>query len=328
MNLFFQNILTFVLEKLFNIPGISLKRVFLTKNLGKPSEVNIPRELIPIGAELLSQGYFLNQFVSTHPQWIFPYWMENQLKPRSPGFIPQGHSPFLLNSAYRNWTAIGNLDSPHEGIVDPRGMFTPFRNSWSLHWVINENGVCFHPSIADKCLQFLDKNVPAILTHFEVFQSLNVTDRSSAFREDDHEWYTKSVELQNKSEESIHIKFGWALRPFNPEGIGFIHHIIVEHEFWTINEKEKLLFRPLIQEHDLSDYSKGDVIIHGPSSSGTISCDVGLATAVGWIDLNISPGEKVTVEAFIPIDNVASVTSLPDEKTISLHKSVNSTLDR
>jgi len=42
----------------------------------------------------------------------------------------------LTNVTQRNWTAVGNIGSPLEGIVDPRGLVTPWFDGWSLDWWI------------------------------------------------------------------------------------------------------------------------------------------------------------------------------------------------
>src|SRR5262245_47820812 len=67
--------------------------------------------------------------------WIWPHWIERQLDPASPAFVPRGHLP-LANVTNRNWTAVGNLDSPRTAIVDPRGLVTPWDGGWSLDWWI------------------------------------------------------------------------------------------------------------------------------------------------------------------------------------------------
>ena len=66
--------------------------------------------------------------------------------PRSPGFVPRGHLPFLTNVTHRNWTAVGNLDSPWEAIVDPRGLVTPWFDGWSLDWWIGADDRWHLPS--------------------------------------------------------------------------------------------------------------------------------------------------------------------------------------
>ena len=42
----------------------------------------------------------------------------------------------LTNVTQRNWTAVGNIGSALEGIVDPRGLVTPWFDGWSLDWWI------------------------------------------------------------------------------------------------------------------------------------------------------------------------------------------------
>ena len=74
--------------------------------------------------------------VTATPDWLWPFWVERQLDPESPAFVPLGDLPFLANVTHRNWTTVGNLASPWEAIVDPRGLVTPWVGGWSLDWWI------------------------------------------------------------------------------------------------------------------------------------------------------------------------------------------------
>jgi hypothetical protein len=70
------------------------------------------------------------------PDWLWPFWAERQLDPESPAFVPGGELPALVNVTHRNWTLVGNLASPRTGIVDPRGLVSPWPGGWSLDWWI------------------------------------------------------------------------------------------------------------------------------------------------------------------------------------------------
>ena len=66
--------------------------------------------------------------------------------PESPSFVPRGHLPFLTNLTHRNWTMVGNLTSPWEAIVDPRGLVTPWNDGWSLDWWVGADDRWHVPS--------------------------------------------------------------------------------------------------------------------------------------------------------------------------------------
>ncbi len=78
--------------------------------------------------------------------WVWPYWLRRQTDPASAAFVPRGHLPFLANVTSRNWTMIGNLGSAREAVVDPRGLVSPWHDSWSLDWWVRSDERWHHPS--------------------------------------------------------------------------------------------------------------------------------------------------------------------------------------
>ncbi len=52
--------------------------------------------------------------------WIWPHWLDRQLDPGAPEFVPRGDSVELHNVTGRNWTTVGNVDSSSQSVVDPR----------------------------------------------------------------------------------------------------------------------------------------------------------------------------------------------------------------
>src|SRR5918994_7640288 len=92
------------------------------QRLGEHFEVEAPGEMLPVGARTVFRALRTRSAAQIGVDWVWPYWLERQLDPTSSAFVPRGHLPFLTNVTHRNWTAVGNLDSPWEAIVDPRGM--------------------------------------------------------------------------------------------------------------------------------------------------------------------------------------------------------------
>ena len=70
--------------------------------------------------------------------------------PARPGRRPRScraaTCPFLTNVTPRNWTMVGNVGSPWEAIVDPRGLVTPWFDGWSLDWWIGADDRWHFPS--------------------------------------------------------------------------------------------------------------------------------------------------------------------------------------
>ena len=139
----------FVLRRLMGRLRITddvVRHLTTFQRLGETVEVELPGELMPIGARTVFRALRTRGATQIGPDWVWPYWLERQLDPRSPAFVPRGHLPFLTNMTHRNWTAVGNLDSPWEAIVDPRGLVTPWFDGWSLDWWIGADDRWHLPS--------------------------------------------------------------------------------------------------------------------------------------------------------------------------------------
>ena len=106
------------------------------QRLGETVEVQLPGELLPIGARTVLRALRTRAAAQIGHDWVWPYWLERQVDPTSPAFVPRGHLPFLTNVTSRNWTMVGNLDSSFEPIVDPRGLVMTWFDGWSLDWWI------------------------------------------------------------------------------------------------------------------------------------------------------------------------------------------------
>ena len=113
---------------------------------GETFDLESPGEMLPIGARTIFRALRTRAAAQIGPDWIWPYWLENQLDPSSPAFVPRGHLPFLTNVTARNWTAIGNVASTWEAIVDPRGLVTTWFDGWSLDWWIGADDRWYLPS--------------------------------------------------------------------------------------------------------------------------------------------------------------------------------------
>src|ERR1043166_3675884 len=116
------------------------------QRLGERLDLESPGELLPIGARTVFRALRTRAAAQIGPDWIWPYWLENQLDPTSPAFVPRGPLPFLTNVTARNWTAIGNVASTWEAIVDPRGLVTTWFDGWSLDWWIGADDRWYFPS--------------------------------------------------------------------------------------------------------------------------------------------------------------------------------------
>jgi hypothetical protein len=117
------------------------------QNFAQPSDVMAPRELMREGVVLQARGLMNSQAIQHNLDWVWPYWAEQQFDPSSKSFIPRAFSLTQINLTHRNWTAVGIPGIDEFPIVDPRGLLTPFYDSWSLDaWIITTGTDLLVPS--------------------------------------------------------------------------------------------------------------------------------------------------------------------------------------
>jgi hypothetical protein len=210
------------------------------QRLGETLEVEPPGEMLPTGARTLFRAIRSRAAAQIKPDWLWPYWVERQLDPRSPDFIPRGHLPFLTNVTHRNWTMVGNLGSAWEAIVDPRGLVTPWYDGWSLDWWIGAEDRWHLPSRESAVRQSLfgpsgdtprpgpsgDTSgagfVPVVETVMRI-PGGDAVQRVYAVVADEE---LVVVEIENRS--AVPVAVAFALRPYNPEGLAVVERIAME----------------------------------------------------------------------------------------------------
>jgi len=138
------------------------------QRLGETFEVQLPSELLPVGARTLLRALRTRSAAQLGVDWVWPYWLHRQLDPAAPAFVPRGHLPFLVNLTQRNWTMVGNVGSPWEPIVDPRGLVTPWFDGWSLDWWIGADDRWHLPSREVAVRQSLVGAAPVVETAMRV----------------------------------------------------------------------------------------------------------------------------------------------------------------
>ena len=121
------------------------------ERFAQPLEVKEPLEMLRAGMVFHARGLLNTGAIQHNLDWIWPFWVERQYDPGSDAFIPRAFSITHVNLTHRNWTAVGIPDFDELPIVDPRGLLTPFWDSWSLDaWLVSEDGCRLIPS-PSKC---------------------------------------------------------------------------------------------------------------------------------------------------------------------------------
>ena len=122
-----------------------------------PSEVTEPVELLRAGVLFHARGLINTKAIQNNLDWVWPYWVERQFNPADASFVPRGFSFSHINLTHRNWTAVGLPDVPYYSIVDPRGLVTPFHDSWSLDfWLLDGDKPPVLPSKLERFDQWLE----------------------------------------------------------------------------------------------------------------------------------------------------------------------------
>ncbi|MDX1711416.1 MAG: hypothetical protein R3316_09810 [Rhodovibrionaceae bacterium] len=282
------------------------------QRFAQPSEVAEPIELLRAGVVFHARGLINSRVVQHNLDWVWPYWIERQFNPYAEAFVPRGFSITHINLTHRNWTAVGLPDVEELPIVDPRGLVTPWLDQWSLDgWVVAADGRRLLPSRAEQAKQVVDLNGGVRVRTETESNGLRLT--AETWAEEVEGEPTCRVRLQavdtDQSGTSAEPgeKPGWlilALRPYNPEGISFIHDIRLsdDRQGWKVDGEPAVRFSQAPDAHHASDYKAGDVAIHlrDAADGDAVSCDVGMATAAAAFPLKAGD-DGTSVEAVVPL---------------------------
>lgn len=273
-----------------------IKIISQLQNFAQPSEVAAPLELVRSGVVLHARGLINSLAIQHNLDWIWPYWVECQYNPKNDAFIPRAFSLTQINLTHRNWTALGIPDSSEFSIVDPRGLVTPCYDGWSLDaWIIPSDGLPLIPS-----------RLSSVSQQLLMDDGLCVQTESGLNKLKLHT-QVKVIGSAQSSVCKINIKgladqTAWlviALRPYNPEGVSFIHDIaLLENQLgWQVNRKDFVYFDIPPNRYEFSYYHHGDVYNHLPSSEDkrVMWCKVGMSTAAALYKLETGVQREVIV---------------------------------
>jgi hypothetical protein len=280
------------------------------RRFSQPSEVYEPIELLRAGVVLHARGLINSRVIQNNLDWVWPYWVSRQFDPESEAFIPRAFSMTHINLSARNWTSIGLPGFPDYPIVDPRGLVMPFWDSWSIDaWLLSGQGQLFAPSqLEDQVEQRLClEDNPSVVTtsktedfHLSNEAEVNLIDND----------YVCCIRLSARSRLPAWLVV--SVRPYNPEGVSFIHQIEFHRQDrrWEINEKHNVFLGDQPDKHVISDYRRSDVSLKLQSPQQKklkITCDVGMATAAGMYRLE--PNQQRIMDVAIPLVDDRSKSS-------------------
>ncbi|HMC52528.1 MAG TPA: hypothetical protein VKI64_07180 [Acidimicrobiales bacterium] len=265
------------------------------QRLGETVEVDFPGELLPVGARTVFRAVRTRAAAQLGVDWVWPYWLDRQLDPRSPAFVPRGHLPVLTNLTNRNWTMVGNVGSSREAIVDPRGLVTPWYDGWSLDWWVGADDRWHLPSREPAIRQRLIGNAPVVETAMRVaggdiahrVYAVAGIPAGPAHQEGPAgSWPSGElavVELENAS--PVPVVVALAVRPYNPEGLAVVERIALHHRTVIVDGRPALLLPRPPALAAASTFRSGDSVNEvmqgraGGEFPQQLRCEVGLAQA-------------------------------------------------
>ncbi|MGD8429666.1 MAG: hypothetical protein PVH31_04595 [Ectothiorhodospiraceae bacterium] len=274
------------------------------QRFAQPSEVAEPIELLRAGVVFHARGLVNTRVIQHNLDWIWPYWIERQFDPHDESFLPRAFSITHVNLTHRNWTAVGLPDCAELPIVDPRGLVTPFLDGWSLDgWVLGSDGRSLYPSRCLQAGQSLETEDGVAVATEAFDDGLRLEQRAWVERRDG----VATLCIAYRARAEAGGRFAVALRPYNPEGISFIHDVALTGagHAWSVDGRRLVEFDQAPAAHFASDYQTGDVANHLDDAVGldADSCDVGLATAAALFELRA--GETRSVNLRVPLEKRA-----------------------
>jgi len=287
-----------------------IKLLSQLQNFAQPSEVAAPTELIRSGVVLHARGLINSLAIQHNLDWVWPYWVECQYDPHNDAFIPRSFSLTQINLTHRNWTALGVPGGSEFPLVDPRGLLTPFYDSWSIDvWIIPEEGKTLIPSrlsyVPQKMLMGNNLYIVTELKQDQLTLRLNAQVIGDA--------QAPICQLRITGSASIKARLVVSLRPYNPEGISFINSIslIEDSSGWQVNRENLVHFDKSPDKYLFSNYQRGDVYsrLISEENEREISCNVGLATAAALFTMPGGNAQEITISIpltknkFNPEDN-------------------------
>ena len=278
------------------------------QRLGETLEIQPPGEMLPIGARTVFRALRTRAASQVGPDWVWPHWLERQIDPSSPAFVPRGHLPFLSNVTGRNWTMVGNLGSAREAVVDPRGLVCPWFDGWSLDWWVGAEDKWHVPSRSASVRQTLVGDSPVVETRMRV-PGGDIIHRTYAMRSTADDGARDLVVVEVENDSAVPVALALAVRPYDVEGLSVIERIGLHGTTVTVDGRVALHLPREPNEVAASTFHDGDSSAHVFAGETTdhfpqhLRCEAGMAQAAFVYPLTHSTSIRVAM----PLD--------PDHRT-------------
>jgi len=296
-----------------------IKLLSQLQNFAQPSEVAAPMELLRSGAVIHARGLINSSAIQHNLDWIWPYWVECQYNPRNEAFIPRSFSLTQINLTHRNWTALGVPDGIEFPLVDPRGLVTPYYDSWSIDvWIIPKEGEPLIPSRSPHVSQKMVMGDDLCVITESILDQLKLQLEARVIGS------AKAPLCQVKITGSARAKAQLvvSLRPYNPEGVSFINSITLLEDSlgWQVNRETFVYFDKRPDQYIFSDYHRGDVYsrLSSKENEKEISCKVGMASAAAIYILEAGLVQEITISVPLTKNKIEKESYPCHQKTAKL----------
>ncbi len=279
-------------------------------HLGRPASVLFPYELLEQGLAIILSGLNNTMAIQSSPDWVWPYWVERQINPEGPEFIPTAINLIKTNLTSRNWTSIGLPDSSRESMVDPMGMLTLRPYGWSVFPYTRIDGINhFPPRMPDDSHQSLLEGIyPCVITTYTTHPALQWKSEARALSLAGEELIVYTHSLRNRSRKPLSFRFGLAIRPYNPLMVGHINKIQYKNRLWRVNGRPGLLLTDDPSRIVLSDRHHGDPLLSPlrGTSQPFLRSGSGIACGTAEYDIELAPHESRRIESLGIIGHIGS----------------------
>lgn len=276
------------------------------RRFAQPSEVAEPIELLRAGIVFHARGLVNAKAIQHNLDWVWPYWVERQFNPEDSSFVPRAFSFSHINLTHRNWTAVGRPGLPLYPIVDPRGLVTPLYDGWSLDfWIVTDSRRRLLPSKLDDAAVRQELRLePELSVQTSCHQDGLGLQLATSVPPGSTEPPSVVTKIAARSEEDAWLVV--AVRPYNPEGIQFIHRLEPDAAGTAVrvNGEATVHLGERPSGWRMAHYAEGDVYLDLPGidAKGAMTCDVGMATGAAMFRLHAGRPKSLTVSVTLQRD--------------------------
>ena len=211
---------------------------------------------------------------------LWPHWLERQLDPASPAFVPG--DDLVANVTGRSWTVVGNVGSGSRARVDQRGLVCP--GGWSLDWWVGAEDRWHLPSREVAVRQRLLTDAPVVETAMRV-PGGDVVQRVYGIRSAPRDGGDELVVVEVENATPVPVALAVAVRPYDLDGVTVVERIGLEGSSVTIDGRVAVLLPRAPNRVAGSAFDEGDVATPvlgaeaGTTFPAELRCGVGLASA-------------------------------------------------